>query len=131
MDELFLAGRILLGGVFFMFGLNHFSQFDAMSSFALAKGVPFPRSGVALGGAALILGGTSLAFGVYPTVGIWMLVGFLVPTTVIIHNFWAIPDLANRTIETVNFYKNLGLLGGVLSLLQVPQPWPYSLMAVL
>ena len=129
-DEIFLAGRILLGGMFFMFGMNHVTQFSDMASFAQAKEVPFPKTSVALGGVALIAGGLSLVLGLYPVAGAWVLIGFLIPTTLLIHNFWAMHDLASRTIETVNFYKNLGLLGGVIATLQVPRPWPYSLMEI-
>ena len=129
MDELFLLGRILLGGMFFLFGLNHLFQFEGMTAYATAKGVPFPRLGVILGVCALLPGSASLVFGIYPTIGAWLLIGFLVPTTVLIHNFWAMTDLASHTMETVNFYKNIGLLGGVICTLLVPQPWPYSLVA--
>jgi uncharacterized membrane protein YphA (DoxX/SURF4 family) len=52
---------------------------------------------------------------------------FLIGVTPIMHNFWAMADEAQRTVELANFAKNLALLGGTLMMVGVPRPWPYSL----
>ena len=42
------------------------------------------------------------------------------------HNFWAITEPNMKMMETVNFYKNMALLGAVLMILFIPLPWVYS-----
>jgi Flp pilus assembly protein TadD len=42
------------------------------------------------------------------------LAGTLVPTTYVGHPFWAAPDAAAKQQQQVHFFKNLGLLGGLL-----------------
>ena len=127
MDLAFLAGRILLGGMFFLFGMNHVLQFGGMSTYAMSKRVPMARLAVFVTALMLLGGGASLVLGVYPTYGIWVLVIFLIPTTFYMHNFWAIQDFASQSLETINFFKNIGLLGALLMMQLLPKPWPYSL----
>lgn len=38
---------------------------------------------------------------------------FLVPVTIVFHNFWAAP-VNERQLETINFLKNLSIAGGTL-----------------
>ena len=127
MDISILLGRILLGGMFIMFGMNHFLQFPGMVGYAQAKGLPLARTGVLLGGIFQLLGGSSLLLGLEVEIGAWLLVAFLVPNTFYVHRFWTVADFSTRTVETVIFFKNLGLLGGILLVATMPQPWPYSL----
>ena len=116
-EVLFWIGRILLGGFFFMMGINHFINAKSMIPYAQAKGVPAPSLAVYVTGLLLLLGGLSVIVGTYVTIGLWLLVIFLVPTTFIMHRFWQEEDPNARMAEQVNFMKNLALLGAVLMLL--------------
>jgi uncharacterized membrane protein YphA (DoxX/SURF4 family) len=51
---------------------------------------------------------------------------FLIPVTVIMHNFWALEGM-QRISELYSFLGNLALLGSALMFLAVPRPWPLSL----
>jgi hypothetical protein len=51
---------------------------------------------------------------------------FLIPVTVITHNFWALEGM-QRISEFHSFLGNLALLGSALMFLAVPRPWPLSL----
>jgi len=128
MDTLLLVGRIIFGGFFFYSGINHFAKFGMMSQYAKTKGVPFPAIAQGLTGLMLLLGGLSIAFGIYPFVGLVLLVAFLVPVSLKMHNFWKLEDPQVRMADKVNFTKNMALLGAVLMLLAVPSPWPLSLV---
>ena len=44
--------------------------------------------------------------------GARLLVAFLVPVTLAMHAFWAVPDPMMRMMQQAFFMKNLGLLGG-------------------
>jgi putative oxidoreductase len=69
-----------------------------------------------------------LLLGFMPRVGLSLIILFLVPVTLIMHNFWAVPDQA-RMAETTNFLKNTGLLGACFAMMALPVPWPGSIMA--
>jgi putative oxidoreductase len=127
MDTLFLIGRIIFGGYFIFNGINHFMKINMMSGYAKMKGVPFPFFSVAMTGLLLLLGGLSVLFGVYTSIGLGLLIIFLFPVTFMMHNFWTVHDPQMKMGEMVNFMKNIALLGAVLMLLASPVPWPLSL----
>jgi hypothetical protein len=43
------------------------------------------------------------------------------------HAFWGVRDAQAKMGEQINFMKNVALLGLVLMLTAIPQPWPISL----
>jgi len=124
---LFLLGRILFGAYFLMSGFNHFKNAEMLSGYAQSKGVPAPKLAVIVSGVLLLIGGLSVLFGLYPTIGAVALILFLVPVSFIMHAYWKIQDPQVNMAERVNFMKNLALVGAALLLLFVSQPWPESL----
>jgi uncharacterized membrane protein YphA (DoxX/SURF4 family) len=127
MQYLFLAGRLLYGGFFLLAGIDHFRRVAMMAPYAAAKGLPAPRLAVLGSGLVIILGGLSMLLGVRPIWGVLLLTVFLVPTSFLMHNYWAATDPAVRQLDVVNFKKNIALLGAAWMLLLIPQPWPLSL----
>lgn len=127
MDILFLVGRILFGGFFIFNGINHFQRLTMMSNYAKSKGVPLPTLAVVLTGLLLVLGGLSILLGAFPRVGIILLALFLIPTSFMMHNFWAITDPQMKMGEMINFMKNMALLGALFMFLAIPVPWPFGL----
>ncbi len=128
MEILLLLGRIVFGGYFIMAGFNHFANLKMMSGYAKSKGVPAPGLAVAGTGVMLILGGLSVALGVLPIAGLLLLILFLIPTTLMMHNYWTIEDPAQRMGDQVNFLKNVGLVGASLALMYGAANWPLSLL---
>ena len=78
-------------------------------------------------GLMLLLSGAGILLGVYVEYAVLLLSVFLVGVTFKMHQYWKVSDPMQRMGERVNFYKNLGLLGGVLMLLAIPLPWALSL----
>ena len=128
MNTFVLIGRFSLGGFFVYSGVNHFIGFQMMSQYAKMKGVPFPAVAQGMTGLMLLLGGLSIVFGIYPLVGIVLMVAFLLPVSLMMHNFWKIEDPQLRMADKVNFMKNMALLGAILMLLAIPSPWTLSLL---
>ena len=60
-----------------------------------------------LGGALLVL------LGVKEKLGAWLLVLFLIPTTIVMHQFWFVAEVL-REQQLTHFLKNLAILGGLL-----------------
>ena len=127
MKALFVLGRVLFGGFFLFNGLGHFMQLGFLAQYAGMKGVPAPAAAVALTGIMLVLGGGSILLGARPRIGIALIVAFLVPTSVIMHDFWTVPEQMPRAAEMANFLKNLALAGAAIMMTAVPEPWPARL----
>jgi putative oxidoreductase len=105
-----LLGRILYSLIFVLASVGLFTKEPI--GYAAAKGVPLASIAVPLAGVIALLGGLSVALGYKAKLGAWLLVLFLVPVTLSMHNFWAVQDPTTAQMEQVNFLKNLSLLGG-------------------
>ena len=127
MEYLFVLGRILLGGYFLRSGYNHFKNLGMLTGYAESKGVPMPKEMVMLTGLMMLLGGAGVLLGVYIEFSVLLLSLFLLGTLVKMHKYWEVADPMAQMGESVNFYKNLGLLGAILMLLSIPLPWVMSL----
>ena len=126
MPYLFLAGRILYGGMLLVSGTEHFRHNRILTVHAGSKGVPAPYLSVFVSGLLVVSGSLSILTGVRPTWGVIFLTLFLLPTSFIIHNYWADANPAARAANFENFKKNLALLGAAWMFLLIPEPWPFS-----
>jgi putative oxidoreductase len=126
-DIVFLIGRILAGGYFITGGIHHFTGLGMMAGYAKSKGVPAPSLAVGGSGVLLLLGGLSILLGYQPLIGAGLLALFLIVITPAMHPFWSVRDAQAKMGEQINFMKNVALLGLVLMLTAIPQPWAISL----
>jgi len=124
-----LLGRLVLGGFYLYYGINNIVDFAGMSGYAAYKGVPLPGVAVIVGAMLLILGGLSIISGYQPVLGIGLLVLFLMPVSMLMHNFWTVTDPQMQTIEQGLWMRNMALAGAGLFLLAVPRPWSWSIDA--
>jgi putative oxidoreductase len=122
----FLIGRVMLGGMYLYSGITNLIELGGKAGYAASKGLPAPTVFVALASSLLIVGGLSIVTGLRPRLGVAAIALFLIPVTLIMHNFWAL-DGMEQVIELHAFQGNLGLLGAALIFLAIPRPWPVSL----
>lgn len=103
-----LIARICLSAIFLKAGVNKILAPGATQQAMAAHGIPF--SGILLIPtiAVLLIGGLSILSGYKTCWGAWLLIGFLIPTTLIFHSQFPAEETA--------FLKNLGLMGGLLML---------------
>lgn len=123
----FLVGRLMVGGFFLMNAFNHFAQLNMLTGYAKTKGVPAPALAVGGSGILLFLGGLSLLLGYHPTIGVALLVIFLLGVSFGIHNFWTVQEPQAKLGEMTNFLKNMAILGLLLMSLAIPARWLMSL----
>ncbi|MEW5900073.1 MAG: DoxX family protein [Acidobacteriota bacterium] len=126
MSIVFLIGRVIVGAYYLYNGVNHFLKFSSLVEYAKFKGVQAPEVAVAGSGLLLLIAGFTLLLGFHPEVGVAALVLFFIPVTFMMHNFWA-AAAEQKMAETVNFAKNMALLGSALMFLRIAKPWPLSL----
>jgi putative oxidoreductase len=123
-----LAGRQLFSIIFIVASAGHLNP-ETIAS-AARHSVPLPHILVPLSGVLALLGGLSILFGYQTRIGAWLLVIFLVPVTLMMHNFWAVWDPAASQIEKAMFLRNVTMLGGAL-LISYFGAGPLSLDALL
>jgi putative oxidoreductase len=105
-------GRALYSAIFIMSLLGHFSP--QAIGYAAQSGVPAASLLVPLSGVIAGAGGLSILLGYRAKLGAWLIVLFLVPVTVMMHNFWAVTDPMMAQMQQAMFMKNLSMLGGAL-----------------
>jgi uncharacterized membrane protein YphA (DoxX/SURF4 family) len=122
----FLIGRFVVGGMYASAGVANLLDLDAKAGYVASKGVFEPKALVFLASLLLVVGGISILIGLRPRLGVAAIALFLIPVTLIMHNFWAFEGM-QRVIERHGFMSNLGLLGSALMFLAIPQSWAFSL----
>lgn len=73
-----------------------------------------PQQLVRIDAAVKVGAGTLLALNKLPRVSAILLAGSLIPTTLAGHRFWEEGDSGARQQQQAHFFKNLGLLGGLM-----------------
>jgi uncharacterized membrane protein YphA (DoxX/SURF4 family) len=126
-EFLFLVGRLLFGGLFVYNGVNHFKNYAAIRGYCAYKRVPMPGASAIISGLWLFVAGSSVIVGFRPEIALVLIILFLLGVTPVMHDFWNVPDAAQRLGEMINFTKNAALMGAAMMMLSLPRPWPYSL----
>jgi putative oxidoreductase len=126
MRALHLLGRTVFGGFFLYNGINHLKNAEGMAGYASAKGVPAAEQAVQATGAMMVAGGLSIIAGLKPRQGLATIVAFLLPVSLQMHRFWEEQDPQKKQMETIQFMKNMALIGAALALMGVEEPWPSS-----
>ena len=73
-----------------------------------------PETLVKINAGVQVGAGLMLALGRLPRLSSVLLAGSLVPTTLAGHRFWEESDPTQRAAQQMHFFKNLGLLGGLM-----------------
>ena len=108
-----LLGRIGLALLFLLSGINKFVEWDATSAYMASKGftfVPFFLVGAAL---VEIVFSILLILGYKTRLAAAVLFLFLIPTSVIFHDFWHHEGL-ERHLQMLFFLRNVAIMGGLL-----------------
>jgi putative oxidoreductase len=120
-----LLGRILLSAIFIISGLSKIGNFGATHQVMLDHGVPM-ASIFLLGSILIEVGaGVSVLLGLKARWGAALLIVYLIPVTLIFHNFWAYQG-AEHQMQLVNFLKNISIMGGLAQLVAMG-PGPISI----
>ncbi|MGA9753400.1 MAG: DoxX family protein [Acidobacteriota bacterium] len=108
-----LIGRILLSVIFLFSAFGKVTHFSGMEQFMASKGMPAVPVLLVLALLTEALGGLSLLLGFKARWGALLLFLFLIPTTLIFHDFWALTGAMRQDMQ-IHFLKNLAIMGGLL-----------------
>ncbi|WP_276940286.1 DoxX family protein [Ferrimicrobium acidiphilum] len=78
------------------------------------SGLPASPGLVRFNGGAMVVGGVALALGIKPKLAAFGLATSITATTLVGHAFWREEDEAARKNQSIQFYKNAAILGGLL-----------------
>jgi putative oxidoreductase len=110
------AGRALVSGIFVYSGygmFNHAERYAKLASEALPMLPEEPMLAKAQG-ATMVVAGSTLALGILPKLSARILALTLIVDTYVGHPFWKAEKPEERRPQLVHFWKNVGLLGGLL-----------------
>lgn len=108
-----LIGRILIALIFLKSGFEKITGFSMVAGY-MAK-VGMPAAEFLLVGSIVfeIAGGLMVLLGWHARWGALLLAIFIVPATLIFHNFWAV-EAAQYTNQMNHFMKNVSILGALV-----------------
>ena len=107
-----LIGRMLMCWIFIYSAWGQIVEFQYWSGRAAQKGMPGAVSIIA-SIAIQMVGGFAVLLGAKARIASSALFVFLLPTTLIFHNFWAVTG-PQHDAQIVNFNRNVAILGGLL-----------------
>ncbi|MGH9822020.1 MAG: DoxX family protein [Blastocatellia bacterium] len=116
MRFLFPIGRVLFALIFIIAAPRHFTHEGIQHAADL--GLPLATLLVPISGVMALLGGLSVALGYKTRWGAWLLVAFLAPVTLVMHDFWKYQDQVLAHTQQAMFAKNLSMLGAALLIAQ-------------
>jgi putative oxidoreductase len=112
-STLLLVSRVLLAGVFLVFGIRKLMAVAGTAGYFAKLGIPMADIVVwaviliEIGGALLLIVGWQTRLVA------WVLAGFVVLATIAAHRYWEF-DGAQYVPQLTSFMKNLAIVGGLL-----------------
>lgn len=107
-----LAGRILLCTIFILSGLTKLTDWHGTANYMAAHHLPLIPVLLPIAALIEILGGLAILLGVHTRTAALLLFLYLIPTTLVFHNFW-IASGAEHINQMHHFLKNLAIMGGL------------------
>ncbi|MBA4032205.1 MAG: DoxX family protein [Planctomyces sp.] len=110
-----IIGRTSIVAIFLMSALgNKIPNYSKVVGYMASEGVPAPQVLLAGAIAFLIIGGITVLVGYKARVGASLLLIFLALATYYFHDFWTVQDAAKAQAETIQFFKNVSMMGAML-----------------
>ena len=109
-----LAGRILIGLYFIIPGMAKITAYEFHVNYMTEHGVPFIDLLLPLTILLQVGGGLALIIGLKGKPVAFLLAGLVLVISIYMHNFWEMAEGLQRQHETQNFFKNMGIMAGLL-----------------
>lgn len=109
-------GRIILGIYFLLPGLAKFTSYDFHVDYMASHGMFFIPFFLILTGVLQVGGAFALFAGYQVRIVAFLLAGLTFVISLVMHDFWTMEAGLQRSHETQNFFKNMGIMAGLLIL---------------
>ena len=114
-----LLGRLALVWFFVSDAYLRAADWNGTVALMAAKHIPAPGVMLFVALSAMILGSLSLLLGFRTKAGALLLFAFTIASTVLLHNYWVLQDVAERQADYQLFIRNVAIAGGLLLLLGI------------
>ncbi len=111
-----LVGRILVALIFLWSGIGKVGNFAGTAGYMASKGLPLADALLVLTIIVEIGGALMLILGWKAKLAAAVMFLWLIPVTLMMHNFWAAPP-AEVMGQQINFMKNVSIMGAMLYIL--------------
>ncbi|SAK80392.1 DoxX family protein [Caballeronia ptereochthonis] len=123
-DPLLLVARVLLMILFVLFGWQKLIGFSGTVSYMTSVGAPAPTFSAIIAVVMELVVGIAIVLGLFTRPLALLLALYTLGTALIGHHYWTMEGAA-RYANTINFYKNISIMGGLI-LLSITGPGKYS-----
>jgi len=123
-DELILIARVLLMGLFVIFGWYKLTGFSGTVAYMASQELPLPSAAAVIAVVMEFFAGIAIMIGFYTRPIALLAAIYTLAAALIGHHYWTV--LGDARMESmINFYKNVSIIGGLL-LLSVTGAGRYS-----
>ena len=109
-----LAGCALIGLYFILPAISKIQDFEGTSAYMAAHDVPMIQVLLVLTIIIQLSAGTALIIGFKGRWAAFLLAGLTLVISLFMHNFWTYEDGLEKAHELQNFFKNMGIMAGLL-----------------
>ncbi|MBS0315791.1 MAG: DoxX family protein [Proteobacteria bacterium] len=109
------VGRVLIAVLFVPSGVGKALAFSGTTGYIASRGLPLPSLGAVIAVFCELGLGLLVLFGYKTRISALLLAIFTVAAAIFFHNYWD-AGAAQVMMQKINFYKNLAIAGGLLSL---------------
>jgi putative oxidoreductase len=116
-----------MASLFLPSGISKLMGFSAFAASLGSKGLPHAEAWAAAAVAIEVLGPIALIAGAFPRWTALLLIGFVVMASATSHRYWEFTEVAARRAQEINFYKNIGVIAGLLFyFVSGPGAWSFA-----
>lgn len=112
-NALALVARLSISLIFVLSGFSKITGWSDTAAYMVSKGMTAVPLFLALAIFIELGAGMMVMLGYRARLGALALIIFVIPTTIIFHNFWAL-QASEQQLQMIMFLKNLSILGGLL-----------------
>jgi len=109
-----LLGRFLMGGYFILPAISKINNFTATSAYMEQHNVPMVSVLLVVTIIIQLVAGAAIIVGFKGKVSAFVLAGLTLVISLFMHDFWGMEDGLARSHELQNFFKNMGIMAGLL-----------------
>lgn len=109
-----LLGRLLMGVYFIMPAISKINDFEGTSAYMEQHNVPMISVLLVVTIIIQLAAGVALIIGFRAKYAAFLLAGLTLVISVFMHNFWVMEEGLARAHELQNFFKNMGIVAGLL-----------------
>ncbi len=109
-----LSGRTLMGLYFILPAISKIADFEGMSTYMAERKVPMISVLLVATIIIQLAAGSALIVGFKGKWAAFLLAGLVLVISLFMHNFWHYPEGMEQAHEAQNFFKNMGIIAGLL-----------------